>query len=329
MLDRIATPIIALGLAFLVWVYFRSASQETLERNVKVVFQMSPQQREQYEIMDSTMEIPVSFTGPGSRMKELRAMFFRNEITIVRTITVPESHLQADRFTFSDSFAESQINVPPGIRVDIPQNRRAFQVQLKRMIKKNLKVKPRFQADDMERVTNIVAQPSEVEVRGPQEVLAREEYLPTLQIRLPESSSEKDEPYERTVLLTERIGEVRIERNPPGVNVNFTLKAAQRIHDVSDVPVQFMTPQGFPFVPKFLNERAGTISLKVKGPAQKPTGIMAFVDLTKKPYEKGLQPADEPIQLVLPPGYELAQKPPRLSTSFELVPLSGASKPPG
>jgi hypothetical protein len=333
MFDRIATPIIALGLAFLVWLYVRSTSQEVMERNVTVVFKMSPQQRELYDILEPTMEIPVSFTGPGSRIRELRAMFFRHEVTITRTITVPESHLQADRFTYSDSFAESQINVPPGIRVDIPPNRRAFQVQLKRMIRKPLKVRPRFALEDEERVANIVVHPAEVEVRGPQEVLAREEYLNTALIRPPENVPEKDEPHEKFVPLserfvTERFGEVRITREPPGVNVTFTLKAAQRIHEVQDVPVQFQIPAGFPYTPKFISDRAGTITLKVKGPAQKPTDIRAFVDLTKKHYEKGVVP-DEPIQVVLPPGYELAEPKPLRLPTFELVPVAGIAKPPG
>lgn len=326
MFDRIATPIIALGLAFLVWLYIRSVNQEVVERNIPVVFRLSPQQRDLYEF-DDKLELPVSFTGPPSRIREVQAMVRRGEISLTRTITVPESHLQADRFTYNDTFAENQINVPAGVRVDIPLNRRAFQIVLRRMIKKTLKVRARFTPEDAERVANPVVKPAEVEVRGPQEILAKEEFLPTTLIRLPETVAEKEAVQELAVLLSDRLNEQTIERSPPGVTVTFTLKPAQRIHEVQEVPVHFLTPASFPFTPKFMSDRAGTITLKVRGPAQKPVGIIAFVDLTRKQYEPGLQP-DDLVIVYLPPGYELVQKQPRFGP-FKLDPIPGTTKPPG
>lgn len=328
MFDRIATPIIALGLAFLIWLYIRSRDQETLEKNVPVVFRLASNQKDSFEIMgDDKTEIPVSFTGPPSRLREVQTMLRRGEISLSRTVTVPENALLDNRYTFNDQFEANQINVPPGVRVDIPVNRRGFSVLLRRHVRKNLKVEPRF-VGGSERVSNIIVQPPEVEVRGPQEILNRLDTLPTAPVDLPDNNSDKEETYTgKVALLPKTLQETPVEVIPPGVKLSFTLKPSQRTHDITDVQIHFLTPVGFPFTPQFTNQRAGTITLLVKGPAQRPGVIRAYVDLTKKQNpEAGLQ-SEEPINVELPPGYELVGRPPRLP-SFNLVPLAGPVKPP-
>jgi hypothetical protein len=337
MFDRIATPIIALGLAFLVWLYIRSRDQEVYERNVPVVLRMSPQQRDSHEIYgEEKMEIPVSFTGPPSRIREVRTMVQRGEINLIRTITVPESAVNADRFTFTDTLEANQLNVPPGVRVDIPPDRRKFPVVVRRIVKKALEVKVRFLGDE-ERVANLVIEPKKVEVRGPQEILSKEDTiltevvpLPTTKTDRPDEKSEREETINRTALLHKRINETLMEVTPPAVKLSFMLKPSQQTHELHDVPVLVLQPPDFPYRIQFPAQRAGTIPiLKVKGPAQKPTGIIAYIDLSKKPFDAlqpGLQP-DEPINILLPPGYELDQKQPRLPP-YNLVPIAPPAKPP-
>lgn len=327
MFDRIATPIIAVGLAFLVWLYIRTRDQETLEKNVPVVFRLASNQKEMFEFTgEGKTELPVTFTGPPSRLREVQALLSRGQISMVRTVTVPEASLSADKYTFIDRFETNQINVPPGVRVDIPVNRREFSVPLRRLIRKNVKVQPRFQGGE-DRVTNVVVQPAEVEVTGPQEILSRVDTLPTIPIDLPPNNSDKEEQHaDKVAILVRTIQDTNIGVNPPGVKLSFAVKPAQRNHEIADVQINFLTPVDFPFKPQFTNQRAGTITIMVKGPAQRPTGITAYVDLTKKQYtEPGLQ-SEEPINVVLPPGYELVGRPPRLP-SFQLVPLAAPVKP--
>src|SRR5438552_18437649 len=84
MLDRITSALVALSLAFLVWLYVRSRDQETLD-NVAVPVQIAvaSAQADHYELeINGPSQVPVSFTGPPSRIRELRAMLQRGELQI-------------------------------------------------------------------------------------------------------------------------------------------------------------------------------------------------------------------------------------------------------
>ena len=69
MLDRLVSAVVALSLAFLVWLYVRSRDQETLD-NVLVPVQitLSAGQSNNYELeINGASQVPVSFTGSPSR----------------------------------------------------------------------------------------------------------------------------------------------------------------------------------------------------------------------------------------------------------------------
>jgi hypothetical protein len=187
-----------------------------------------------------------------------------------------------------------------------------------------------FQHTGGERVERAVVEPSTVLVRGPKEVLDREEVLPTQMYQVPlRIADEQNRPVERTVtvpLVNELAGRP-IRVTPDRVQVRFVLRPKRRLVELTDVPVHFLTPAGFAFRPQFTSPRAGLITLRLLAPAaDPPTGIKAYVDFTTpgRTFARGLYP-EEPIQVQLPPGYELAQELPRISV--ELVPLETPTSP--
>jgi len=113
-----------------------------------------------------------------------------------------------------------------------------------------------------------------------------------------------------------------IRANPCSVKVKVTLRPRQRVYELIDVPVQFLCPPNLPYRPRWDDERAGKVTVRLLGPAgeEQPT-VVAFVDLTGRKFEPGLY-ADEPLRLQLPKDFQLAQAPPR-SATFRLAPLPG------
>jgi len=97
-------------------------------------------------------------------------------------------------------------------------------------------------------------------------------------------------------------------------------RSFDKVYELPEVPVHFLCPADFPLRPRFLDERAGRLSLRVRGPARsEPPKVYAFIDLiqghcsTPGSYQ-------QPVQIQLPKDFELAQEPPP-SASFQLMPV--------
>src|SRR5205085_1752893 len=100
MFDRLISFLVALSLAFLVWLYARSRDQDSLD-NVPVPVQitLASNQADQYELeVNGPSQVPVSFTGPPSRMRELRGMIQRGELRVDVTLSVPEDRQNESRY---------------------------------------------------------------------------------------------------------------------------------------------------------------------------------------------------------------------------------------
>src|SRR5579884_4285063 len=101
MLDRTLSALVALSLAFLVWLYARTRDQEVLD-NVPLPVQitLARGQADQYSLeVPEPCQVPVSFTGPPSRIKELRGRLQRGEMHVSITLTVPGEHQNQPRYT--------------------------------------------------------------------------------------------------------------------------------------------------------------------------------------------------------------------------------------
>src|SRR5262245_47747483 len=101
MLDRLLSLVVAVLLAFLVWLYARSRDQEMLD-NVPIPVQvvLAPGLAEHYHLEAPTgTQVLVSFTGPPARIRELQGMLQRKEVQAVRTLTVPEERMHESRIS--------------------------------------------------------------------------------------------------------------------------------------------------------------------------------------------------------------------------------------
>lgn len=325
--DRLVTSIIALGLASLVWLYTRSRDQEMLDNYpVPVSVRVAPEQAGLYDLeINGPGQVAVSFSGPPSRIRELRNMLQRGEVNIQRTVSVPESRLPEARYVDTLRLEPSDVPVLPGVQAIIAESQNHIGITLRRLIERRMPVRLQHTAGD--RMDQIVIEPSSVLVRGHKEILETQQSLPTqlytvsgaVEPRRPQDEPMPMEAPERVLLVQELEGR-RIQVTPSVVSVRFTLKPRQKVHELADVPVHFLCPAQFPFRPQFTSERAGKIALRIVGPASETRPLVsAYVDLTARKFGEGLH-AEEPIRVQLPPGFQLAQEPPRLA-SFQLLPM--------
>src|SRR3954471_10355433 len=99
MFDRFLSLLVAVSLALLVWLYARSRDQEMLDNvPIPVEVVLNPQQADQYNLeVSGPGQVPISFTGPPQRIKELQGMLQRKELHVVVTVTVPAERLDQAR----------------------------------------------------------------------------------------------------------------------------------------------------------------------------------------------------------------------------------------
>jgi hypothetical protein len=327
--DRILTPIIAVGLAFLIWLYFRSRDQEVLDDRIPVQLQVAAVQEPEYQVEHNAHPLKVSFTGPPTRIKEVRSKLHQEALSLKRTISVPPDHRNDASYEETLHFdpGEVQGQLPPGVRVVIAENQTPVVVHWRKLAEKQLPVVPTFDAHARDRVEHWVCEPPTVVVRGPREVLDQAVNLTTVICPVPEISDATEvggNIKSQNAELVKSIGKQPVAVSLSEVTVRLTLKPAQKTYELVDVPVHFLCPAGFPYRPQFTTARPAVVSFKVKGPSlpQRPD-VSAFVDLTVRKFGAGLH-ADEPIQLKLPKDYLLVGEPPRLS-SFKLEPVNSAT----
>lgn len=329
MSDRIITPVIAVGMAFLIWLYFRSRDQEVLDERIPVQLQVASAQEQEYQVDHTAHPLKVSFSGPPSRIKEVRSKLHQESLFIKRIISVPEEHKSDARYEETLHFdpAEMLSQPPPGVRIVIAENQTPIRVRWRKLTEKQLPVVPVFDAHARDRVEHWVCEPPTVTVRGPREVLDLAVNLSTVICPVPESTDSAEvgaNIKSESAELVREIGKQPILTTPSEVTIRLTLKPKQKEYECVDVPVHFLCPAGFQFRPQFTTARPAVVTVKVRGPAmsQRPE-ISAFVDLTVRKFGPGLH-ADEPIQLKLPRDFQLVGEPPRLS-SFKLEPLGGTT----
>src|SRR5438132_4291827 len=330
MLDRLISALVALSLAFLVWLYVRSRDQETLD-NVPVPVQiaLTPGQNNNYELeVNGPSQVPVSFTGPLSRIRELRGLLQRGELHIDETLTIPEERLEESRFLDTVRVDAADVHAPAGVSVLVLEGRNRIPVTLRRMVERQLPVL--FDHAFQERIGQVALEPATVAVRGPQEVLDHVRAIPTQRYsRLPrhEPGSRPDAVLVESVPLVDEVEGRRIRAFPDSVKAHITVQPRQKAYELTDVPIQFLCPANFPLKPLFRDERAGKITLRLVGPfGEEAPVVTAFIDLGGRKWEPGLY--EEALKLQLPKDFQLAQSPPRL-VAFQLVMPEQATKAAG
>jgi hypothetical protein len=332
-MDRFFTLIVALVLALLIWIYTRSREQDMLD-NVPVPVQigLTAAQAEHYSLeITGLAQVPVSFTGPSSRIRELRGQLQRGELRVVQTLAVPEDRQNEPRYLDTVRIDAADLRVPPGVTPILVEGRNRIPVTLRRLVERRLPVRLDSSLED--RVAQATIEPATVLVRGPQETLDHLRSIPTKPFVVPARS---EGPAAETVEVgpVALVGEIEgrpVRSTPDVVLVKLTLRPQRKPLEI-EVPIHFLCPANFPRRPRFRNERDGKITLRLLGPAtEEHPKVFAFIDLTSagKFTVANTSPLfDEPLQVQLSPGFQLVQPLPRF-VAFELAPLEAPATAPG
>jgi hypothetical protein len=320
--DRTLSGLVALGLGVLVWLYARSRDPEALD-NVPIPVEISlpPGQADRFDLeIAGPAQVPVSFRGPPSRIRELRTSLQRGQVRVAVTVVVPEDFQNESRYLDTVRVDAADVHPPPGVTPLIMEGRNRIPVVLHRLVERRLPV--RLDPPPEERVSQVAVEPTRVLVRGPQDILDRVRSIPT-QPFLP-STGDSDPAQE--VVITRPVSLVRemdgrpVRTAPAAVTVRLTYRPQQKLYELPAVPVRFLCPADFPLQPKWVDEPGGTIRLRVWGPvAEAAPTVVAFIDLTRRKFTPGLYP-EEPLRLQLPHDCQLAQEPPRAG-AFRLEPV--------
>jgi hypothetical protein len=265
MVDRSISTLVALSLAFLVWLYARSRDQEMLDNiPIPVEIALAPGQAENYDLeVTGPSQIPVSFTGPPSRIRELRGWLQRGEMRVRVTLTVPEDR-QTDSFYLDTARVDaSDLHPPPGVQSLVVEERNRIPVTLRRLVERRLPV--RLDHASEERVGQVIVEPATVLVRGPQEILERARAMPTQPFLMPirsDATNLEEVATSGQALLVQQLEGRPVRATPGVVSVHVTLRPRQKIYELRDVPVHFLCPANYPFRPQWENERGGRITLR-------------------------------------------------------------------
>lgn len=307
---------VSICLACLVWLYIHNRARNSIDRvAVPVAVQLAANQRGQYMLeAPESRSVLVSFTGANALIRDLRRKLQRGMVRANVTLTVPEDKTSEAMFTETLHLDEDAVVVPVGVQVEI--NDDSVPITVHRLTERTLPVKLEFTGDAL--VSQIKIEPASVLVRGPKIVLDRASFMPTKPYAV-EIGADTQAPAEANVrgqvgLVTELDGRaIHVDCK----NVQFRCRAVpkQKIYDLVDVPVNFLTPKESPWQTRFANEKDGKVTLKIIGPASdQPPPVLAFVDLTRGNLARGRNL--EPLRLQLPKDFQLMQPATTLVTFY-------------
>ena len=301
--------LISACLAFLVWLYTYSRAHHTIDHvRLPVQIQLPLDQRDQYVLeVSGQPRVNVSFSGPNSRLRELRRKIQRGGVQAVVNLKVPEDKLNEAMFGDVMRVKPSDIPVPAGVIPEILEEGNNFSVTFHRLVERTLPVRLDYVGEA--RVSQIKVEPTTVLVRGPKSILDRCSFIPTQPYALPvnpEQTGAQDPLLKDQVTLVTEMEGRPVQASPNVVQFRARVEPRQKIYELNDVPVHFLSPAGFPWKARFLNEFAGKVSVRVIGPASEDVPpVMAYVDLTGGSYARGRNL--EPLRVQLPKDFQLVQ----------------------
>jgi hypothetical protein len=244
MVDRLVSCVVALSLACLVWLYTRSRDQEILDNvPLPVSVTLAASQTDEYslEVTDPAV-VPVSFTGPPARVRELRGMLQRGELRVETTFTVPPDRQNVSRYLDTVRVEASHVPAPHGVTAMIAEGRNRVPVTLHRLVERRLPV--RVEQTALERVGQVSVEPATVLVRGPEELLDRVRTVPCpwdresvvgWERRRTEAGLSSTRPHTLTheVTLPQTLDGRAVQITPAVVTVHVTLVPRKKIYDLA------------------------------------------------------------------------------------------------
>lgn len=301
--------LVALCLAFLVWLYTHSRAQDAVDRvQVPVQIQLAAQHRDAYLLETSgSPHVTVSFTGPSSRIRELRRKLQRGLVQAALTFTVPEERLSEATFSEIVHIEPAHLGVPAGVMTDVADETSNVQVTVHRLGERQLPVKLDSTGDV--RVTQVKFEPATVLVRGPKQVLDRLHVMATKPYALAVSEDSPDGVVRGQVGLVNEVDGRAVTTTPHVVTFKCKVQPKQKVYELTDVNVHFLCPPQFPWRARFPGDKAGKVRLRLLGPAgDEVPPVLAFVDLTGTQLFRGRNL--EPLRLQLPKDFTLIDSTP-------------------
>src|SRR5262249_21696851 len=145
----VAELLIAWCLAFIVWMYMHSRAHQTLEHTqIPVTIQLAHSQRDQFMLELPTMpKATVSFSGPSSRMRDLKKKLYRGQIQAVVPYTVQDDKQKESTFFDTANIEGAKIGLPPGIMMEWSDANLSVPVTVHRIVERVLPVKLDFTGD--------------------------------------------------------------------------------------------------------------------------------------------------------------------------------------
>lgn len=308
---------VAVCLAFLVWLYTHSRAQHTIDRvQIPVQVELLAAQRDQFLLETSgPQHVLVSFSGPASRIREVRHKLQRGLIQAKASLTIPEDRLSEATFTETVRLDAAHVPTPPGVHAELAADQCTVALTVYRVSERTLPVKFDYTGDV--RVTQLKLEPATVTVRGPKQVLDQATALQTQPQALTAPAETSDDSMVRgqVALPTELEGR-SIQVTPRHVTYKCKVTPKQRIYELPRVPVRFLCPSNFPWRPRFASDKAGTVHLRLLGPTGEETPpVIAFVDLTgAQQLFRGRNL--EPLRLQLPKDFTLVQSTPQVISFY-------------
>ena len=296
-------------LAFLVWLYTYSRAQHTMDHvHIPVQIVLPVAQRDQYVLeVQGQPRVTVSFSGPNSRLRELRKKIQRGGVQATVNLKVAEEKLNEAMFCEIVRVRPADIHVPAGVMPEVLEEGNNFTVTFHRLVERTLPVRLDYAGEA--RVSQIKVEPATVRVRGPKSVLDRTAFVPTQPYALPlspDGGGPQDALLKDQVTLVTEVEGRPVQASPNVVQFRARVEPRQKIYELTDVPVHFLSPAGFPWKARFLNEFGGKVSLRVLGPAsEEAPPVTAYVDLSAGSYARGRNL--EPLRVQLPKDFQLVQ----------------------
>jgi hypothetical protein len=318
--------LVALSLAFLVWLYARSRHQDTLDQvPIPVQITLAPALAGQYDLeLAGPSRILASFTGPGSCMRELRDKLQRGAVRVNIAVNVPDERQGDSTYRDTVCVEAAHIPVPPGVEPSLVEAPFCIPITLHRLVDRRLPVRLDYAGEA--RIGQIKLEPATVMVRGPKDILDRARSVPTQPYLVPsakEGSSASESLVRGDIALAHELEGRTIQTTPETVTYHYRVQARQKTYELVEVPVHFLCPPDCPWRPRFGSPRDGKVAVRVLGPtADEAPPVVAFVDLTHGDFSQGRN--REPVRLQLPKEAQLAQDAPPLVT-FYLEPVDAAA----
>lgn len=306
--------LVALCLAFLVWLYTHSRQESALDQvDVPVKITLAAGTAGKYELqIHGSSRIPMSFTGPPSRIRELRRSLHRGQLQVSVQVSVPEEYQNENVYHDMLQIESDGVPVPPGVVTVIAEGQGEISYTLYRLVERHLPVQLDYTGDM--RLTDVKLEPATVMVRGPKEILDRARFISTQPYNLilpAESTPGGEHLVQGQASLVSELEGRPVKATPSSVSVSFKAHPRKKTYTLRDIPVRFLCPPNFAWTPRFVDSSMRTVTVQVLGPTtEEPPTALAYIDLTGVDLRTGRNV--QPVRISLAGEYQLVgdQPPP-------------------